>query len=323
MQTMHPTLLIGPGDWDARQTPRSEYDERFAALWRDHESASGAIVYGDSRDHAALFYLTHFTPKLEAAIALIPRRGEARMLIGGGPNMLPAAKPLTFISALAPLRDAAKSTSDWARGLADGSFVLLGGDAMPNHLRHTLDQALGIGARIENGDAALQAHMRHKSPREVQILRESCATLDVAITALRDAAYSNKCVTDCILIAEHAALRRGAQDVRSLFSLDGGRTLRPFDIPIAAPTDPLQAYVAVRHGGYWARLLSASLRNTTNCRPKREASCAPWRPKRNPAHRSGGSGRSSKEAAESFVSTSLPIEHAAARSDCRLMRPRF
>lgn len=252
MQTMHPTLLIGPGDWDARQTPRSEYDERFAALWRDHESASGAIVYGDSRDHAALLYLTHFTPKLEAAIALIPRRGEARMLIGGGPNMLPAAKPLTFIPALAPLRDAAKSTSDWARGLADGSFVLLGGDAMPNHLRHTLDQALGIGARIENGDAALQAHMRHKSPREVQILRESCATLDVAITALRDAAYSNKCVTDCILIAEHAALRRGAQDVRSLFSLDGGRTLRPFDIPIAAPTDPLQAYVAVRHGGYWA-----------------------------------------------------------------------
>ena len=29
-------------------------------------------------------YLTHFTPKLEAAIALIPRHGEARMLIGGG-----------------------------------------------------------------------------------------------------------------------------------------------------------------------------------------------------------------------------------------------
>ena len=30
------------------------------------------------------------------------------------------------------------------------------------------------------------------------------------------------------------ALRRGAQDVRSLFSLDGGRTLRPFDIPLTA-----------------------------------------------------------------------------------------
>jgi hypothetical protein len=253
MQTMHPTLLIGPSDWDARQTPRSEYDARLAALWRGHETASGAIVYGDSRDHAALSYLTHFTPKLEAAIALIPRRGEARMLIGGGPNMLPAAKPLTFISALAPLRDAAKTAGDWARDLnGETSLVLLGGNAMPHRLRRAMDQALGAGTRIEDGDAALQVRMRRKSPHEMQILRESCATLDAAVAALRDAARSNKSITDCILVAEHAALQRGAQDVRSLFSLDGGRTLRPFDIPIAARTDPLQAYVAVRHGGYWA-----------------------------------------------------------------------
>jgi hypothetical protein len=101
MQTMHPTLLIGPGDWDPQQMPREDYDARLAALWRDHDNASGAIVYGDSRDHAALAYLTHFTPKLEAAMALIPRRGEPQILIGGGINMLPAAKPLTFVSALA------------------------------------------------------------------------------------------------------------------------------------------------------------------------------------------------------------------------------
>ena len=54
------------------------------------------------------------------------------------------------------------------------------------------------------------------------------------------------------LLAEHAALQRGAQDVRSLFSLDGGRTLRPFDIPVAEGSDPLQVYLAVRQSGYWA-----------------------------------------------------------------------
>jgi Xaa-Pro aminopeptidase len=252
MQTMHPTLLIGPSDWDARQMPRSEYDDRLAALWREHANTNGVIVYGDSREHAALSYLTHFTPKLEAAIALIPRHGEAQMLIGGGPNMLPAAKPLTFISTLAPLRDAARSASDWARGHGGGSFVLLGGDAMPHGLRRALDQALGAGVRIKNGDTALRARMRRKSAPEVQMLQEACATLDIAVAALRHAARSNKSVTDCILFAEHAALQRGAQDVRSLFSLDGGRILHPFDTPIAAPCDPLQAYLAVRHGGYWA-----------------------------------------------------------------------
>jgi Xaa-Pro aminopeptidase len=250
MQTMHPTLLVGPGDWDPQQIPRQDYDDRLAALWRDHEGAGGAIVYGNSRDHAALFYLTHFTPKLEAAIALIPRRGEAHMLIGGGPNMLPAAKPLTFISALAPLRDAPKSTVDWARGLdAGSSLVLIGGEAMPFDLRGRLEQ--GLGTRLENGDPLLQARMRRKSAREVQMLRHSCLTLDAAIAALRDAARK-KSVTDCILVAEHTALQRGAQDVRSLFSLDGGRTFRPFDIPIAQRAEPLSAYLAVCHGGYWA-----------------------------------------------------------------------
>jgi hypothetical protein len=53
------------------------------------------------------------------------------------------------------------------------------------------------------------------------------------------------------LLAEHAALQRGAQDVRSLFSLDGGRTLRPFDIPLAEGRDGLQVYLAVRQSGYW------------------------------------------------------------------------
>jgi Xaa-Pro aminopeptidase len=253
MQTMHPTLLIGPGDWDPRQIPREDYDDRLAALWRDHEKASGAIVYGDSRNHDALAYLTHFTPKLEAALALIPRRGEPQMLIGGGSNMLPAAKPLTFISALAPLRDATKSAADWARGLEAGtSLVLIGGDAMPNDLHRALDRALGVRLRIENGDAPLQMRMKKKSPRELRMMREACATLDAAVAELRGAARDGKSVTDCILHAEHAALWRGAQDVRSLFSLDGGRTLRPFDVPVAQSRNPLQVYLAVRHNGYWA-----------------------------------------------------------------------
>ena len=94
--------------------------------------------------------------------------------------------------------------------------------------------------------------MAIKRPRELHALREACATLDAAAQALRAASHNRKSVTDCILLAEHAALQRGAQDVRSLFSLDGGRTLRPFDIPVAERRDPLQAYLAVRQSGYWA-----------------------------------------------------------------------
>jgi len=252
MQTMHPTLLVGPADWDPKEMPREEFDERLTALWRDHPNASGAIVYGNSSDHAALAYLTNFTPKLEAALAFIPRRGEAQLLVGGGVNMVPAARPLTFVENLAPLREAAKAAAAWAHTLPAGDILLIGGEAMPTSMHRAFDQALGADRKIQTADASLQARMTTKRPRELHALRAACATLDAAAQALRAASHNRESVTDCILLAEHAALQRGAQDVRSLFSLDGGRTLRPFDIPVAERCDPLQVYFAVRQSGYWA-----------------------------------------------------------------------
>ena len=122
---------------------------------------------------------------------------------------------------------------------------------MPYELRRALDRALG-GRQIEDGDTAMQRQMRRKSPVEIDILRRACVIIDHAVTALREAVHKGEDVTACIVAAEHAAVQHGAQDVRSLFSLDGGRTLRPFDVPVAQRCDPLQAYLAVRHDGYWA-----------------------------------------------------------------------
>jgi Xaa-Pro aminopeptidase len=252
MQTMHPTLLVGPADWDPRQLPREEFDERLAALWRDYPNASGAVVYGNSSSHAALAYFTNFTPKLEAALALIGRSGEARLLIGGSVNMVPAAKPLTFLDNLAPLREAAKAAAAWVSTLPAGDIVMIGGDAMPTDMHRAFAQTLGADRTIETADVALQARMAVKRQRELHALRAACATLDAAAQAVRKASQNDESVTDCILLAEHTALQRGAQDVRSLFSLDGGRTLRPFDLPVTEWRDPLQVYLAVRQSGYWA-----------------------------------------------------------------------
>jgi hypothetical protein len=73
MLAMNSTLLVGPSDWDADRMPKAEFVARAGAFWRDNPPASGAIVYGDRVNHAELAYLTNFTPKLEAALALIPR----------------------------------------------------------------------------------------------------------------------------------------------------------------------------------------------------------------------------------------------------------
>jgi len=254
MQTMQPTLLVGPCDWDAARMPRDEFLARATALWKSAPAAAGAIVYGDRAHHAELAYLTHFTPKLEAALALIPRVGAPQLLVGGGANMLQAAKPLTFIENLRPLRDVGKTVAQWVREQSGGGRpVLIGGAFMPHALRQELDRELAEAAiKVADKTADLLQMMRHKSTRELDNIRAACTTLGAAVTAMGGAQRSGSGATAAILAGEHAAHRRGAQDVRTLFSTDGGRTLRPFDTLIERAVDPLQVYVAVRQHGYWA-----------------------------------------------------------------------
>jgi Xaa-Pro aminopeptidase len=253
MRTMHPTLLIGPADWDRLRMPREEFVSRIDTLWRDNRHAGGAIIYGNSRDHAELAYLTNFTPKLEAALALIPRTGAPQLLVGGGVNMIGAAKPLTWIDHLLPLRNAGATVAEWARGLAgEGRIILIGGDAMPFRMRRNLDDALGKSIAVDDETETLRAHMLRKGPHELAAIREACVCLDAAVATLIEVQESGAGVSACVLAAEHAAYHHGAQDVRSLFSLDHGRTLRPFDVAVEQAVDPLQVYLAVRHTGYWA-----------------------------------------------------------------------
>ena len=114
MLAMNSTLLVGPSDWDAARMPKTEFAARAGAFWRDNPPISGAIVYGDRVNHAELAYLTNFTPKLEAALALIPRDGAPQLLVGGGVNMLPAARPLTFVEDLRPLRNVGSTVAKWS-----------------------------------------------------------------------------------------------------------------------------------------------------------------------------------------------------------------
>ena len=46
--TQHPTLLIGPSDWDEARAPKAEFEQRIAALWAAFPDASQAIVFGSA-----------------------------------------------------------------------------------------------------------------------------------------------------------------------------------------------------------------------------------------------------------------------------------
>jgi hypothetical protein len=242
--TQHPTLLIGPSDWDQERAPKAAFDARIASLWTAFPDASQAIVFGSAARHAELAYLTNFVPKLEPGIALLARDGGHKLLFGGGPNMMGAMKPLTFIADMAPLNALGKLVAGWQLPL------LVGGGAMSSAVRKTIDDATGSTARDATGH--VRSLMRRKSPDELASIRDACGTLDKVVTVMRDAVRAGYGAATALLAGERAAIDRRVQDIRTLYSLDGGRTLRPFEAIDDRRADPLQVYVAVRKFNYWA-----------------------------------------------------------------------
>src|SRR5882672_9000718 len=163
--------------------PREEFARRIDALWRMFPKASCAIVYGSPAQHAELAYLTNLVPKLEAAVALLTRAGPNKLFLGGGPNMLGAARPLTFITELAPLRGGQAMGQQVAED-RDGDILLIGAGAMPIEFRDSLLDAIGNDDAITDATQALWSLMRRKSSHELAAIREACVTLNAAVAAI-------------------------------------------------------------------------------------------------------------------------------------------
>ena len=248
MLTMHPTLLIGPSDWQPDVMPREEFDRRIEALWRLDPQAERAIVYGNSAHHAELAYFTNLVPKLEAAVALLSRTHEHRLLVGGGVNMLAAARPLTFIENVLPLKD----IGDVIRSDKSGDRTLMvGAGYMPTGLRRAVTEALGTGDAATDATAHVWTQMSRKSPHEMAAIRQAFDAMSAGTTEMIEAFESEAGVSAVVSAGEHEAYAMGAQDVRTLFSLDGGRTFRPFFTLVDQPIDTLYVYIAVRRFNYW------------------------------------------------------------------------
>jgi Xaa-Pro aminopeptidase len=254
MQTQHSILLVGPYDWDPELMPAGEFQERIKAFWNamGDPSCGGAIVYGDSRHHAELAYLTGFTPKVRLAMAFLPRQGEAAVLVPGSKVGLSSARKLTWVKNVELLSDPGKAVAQWIKDLSAPRLALLGGEHIREPMYGEIVQAAGSEDRLADATAALAPLMRRKRPRELAAIRKACEMLKASADTLRKAQLSGASATGVALEAEHAASALGAQDVQVLFSLDGGRTLRPFNGPVDKAIDPLQAYITVSHAGYWA-----------------------------------------------------------------------
>lgn len=251
MQTMHSTLLIGHYDWEPQHLPKEEFEARLAELWkRLPPSVTAIAAFGDRRSNSELVYLTNFVPKLRDALAIMPRSGDARLYVAGAGNMMPIAARQTWIKTPpTPLSEPGKVLAEW-KAANNGPIAFVGGENLRLALRNSVDEFVDAEATRQAGEG-IRALMRSKRPQELQVIRQGCAILRAMADKLKEAHGAGRGVTAAVIDAERIGSKMGAQEVRTLLSLDGGRTLRPFLVPVDKVVDPLQVFLCVRFNGYW------------------------------------------------------------------------
>jgi len=259
MQTMQPSVTLGSYTWAQDRLPFDEFTLRLADLHAamDRNGWKVVLAYGDVREHAALAFLSNFIPRVRWGMALLPRSGDARLICAMSTRDLPAMRSLTWIadvrSGMGP--EWAKSFDPWFEQFRSEPSVTLGTlgfDVMAPALFQPLRRGLGDRFVLNRADDILGLSLCPKRPRELTMIRASCKVLEAAAKTFVESWRKTRAPETAALDAERLARSLAAQDVRTLVSLDGGRTLVPFHGLFEQTAGPLVGYIAVKMAGYWA-----------------------------------------------------------------------
>lgn len=255
MLTMHPSIMLGSYVLAQDRLPTDEFVLRREDLHAkmDAHGWKALLVYGDAREHAALAYLSNFIPRMRWGMALLPREGAPRLLCAMSSRDIPAMKTMTWIEDV---------HSGWEWKTFDGwiarydgetglKFATVGFDLMARPLHEAVRRSLGNRFQVERADEALGLPHRRKRPRELSMIRAASTVLNDAAQALLANWQESQSPEAAALAAERRARQRAAQDVRTLVSLDGGRTLVPMPLAFEKVDQPLLAYLAIKQAGYW------------------------------------------------------------------------
>ncbi len=254
MHTTHPCIMLGSYVWDADTLPDDEFDIRFAQLRAEmakHDWA-GVLVYGDAREHQALAWLTNFIPRMRWAMALIPAKGEPRILVSVTARDIPAMKTMSFV------KDVHSGWEwKWFEGFveklpANGALATIGFDLVTPVLYGQVEKSLAGKFTLVEADRVLAEARKTHRPRETAILRAAALVADAAGASFVAAWRAGKDVENAALAAETTARNRAAQDVRTLVSRDGGRTLEPYRARFDDKPAALLGYIGLKYQGYWA-----------------------------------------------------------------------
>ncbi len=144
----------------------------------------------------------------------------------------------------------------WIAGLKGEAPIevgTIGFDVIQPRLFRQLERSIGERIRLVPAKG-LESADRPLRPRELSLVREACTVVRASAREMVQAWRNGAGAEAAVLAGERKARTMAAQDVRTLVSLDAGRTLVPFRGEFKSKTGPLVAYLAVKMTGFWAEL---------------------------------------------------------------------
>lgn len=267
VQTLQSVLLYGRYEWQRELQPAAEFKARVDAVRQImHERGWCAlVVYGDSRENAALCYLTNLIPNQRWGLALIDSDQPPQLIASVGPRDLPAIQRLTWVENIRAAGDVKAPLSQWLTAACDKSGRASGSAKigivnlarMRANIGRNVAEVCGSFGETEDATEALSILRRSKSPNELKLLRTSYQILQSAFAEIERRRQMESAIAPALIAAESIARLAGAQDVRSLCSAGGRGQLHPVSWASQPDsTEPWSVYLSVRYCGYWTEAVT-------------------------------------------------------------------
>ena len=256
MLTTHPSIMLGSYIWDENRLPRDEFDIRCAHLQSamSHNGWAATLIYGDAREHAALAFFTNFIPRMRWALALIPATGEPRLLASMSSRDMPAMRSMTWISDVRSAWEWEHFNEFCARLPVGGKIATIATHSMTPMLLRQVEESVRIKLDLVSADSVSDEARSAQRPREIALIRSAAKIARSAGSVMLASWREGSDMESAALESERAARELAVQDVRTLLSRDGGRTLEPFSARFDNRPSQRTAYVAIKSMGYWAEI---------------------------------------------------------------------
>ena len=202
---------------------QAEFNERTrkAQAVLETTDLDAFLVFSTESEPAGVRYFSDYWPSFETAGVLIPRKGEAALIIG--PESLTYATSRSKLANVIQTMDFRESSQpdypgsthpDWKKILGDFGVKKLGitGFHMfPYTIMMNIAEALGGMGNIVNADAILRPVFMKKSPLELDCLRKAAKISEFGFKAILENIKPGMTEAELCGIATSAMLSNGAE----------------------------------------------------------------------------------------------------------------